>query len=510
MLAHGVIRTISRVAAVTGMAVAIGLVADVRPVHAEGEGKGGSDDVTNIQPRQQTRTPTRSRTTNRRAERERARAERARERTERQRRANSERATPRRAATPAPAPTTTRRTTARPATPRRAAPQRRVARTAPARARPTVPSGLPPAGEDRFLDNQVIVRYFLDANQGQMNALVGGLALRHEAGRTFQLAGTTVHLYTITNGAPVRTVIQSLEADNNVASAQPNYLYELAQSSGGDAGGQYALAKFDIDSVHALTKGGAVPVAVIDSGIDASHPELASVALETIDAVGTDAPADSHGTSIAGIIAAQGALRGIAPEVRLIGVRAFAPAKAGASARSTSWRIADSLDRSHKAGAQILNMSFAGPQDPLVGESVAGAQKRGMVAIAAAGNGGPDSKPAYPAAYPGVIAVTATDQNDAAYTKANQGDYISVAAPGVGILAPVPNGGYEITSGTSMAAAHVSALVALMVSRKGQLSGDAIRQKLADSAVDLGSPGADPIFGAGLPNAMEVVGGTGT
>ena len=379
-----------------------------------------------------------------------------------------------------------------------------------ARSRPSVPSGMPPEGESRFREEQVIVRYYLDANQGEMDALVGRLGLRHLAARTFQLAGITAHLYAITDGSDVRTVIAALEADGNVAASQPNYIYTLQQGAGSNDS-QYALKKFSIDSVHALTRGGAVPVAVIDSGIDKGHPELASTKVEVIDTTETDKfVADRHGTSVAGIIAAQGALRGMAPDVRLIGVRAFEVDEKSGVTQSTTWQILEALDSSFKAGARIINMSFAGPNDPMVGQGISGAQDRRMIAVAAAGNEGPDAKPVFPAAYPGVIAVTAIDKGDAVYGNANRGDYVALAAPGVDILAPIPNGGYDISSGTSLAAAHISGLVALMLSQQEDLSASSVKDILDKSSVDLGEPGKDPVFGAGLPDAQAAIGAAGS
>lgn len=391
-------------------------------------------------------------------------------------------------------------------------PARKTARRA-VRRRTNVASGQLPAGETRFLEDQVIVRYFLDADQRQMDNVVRRLGLRHVSGRTFGLAGITAHLYQITNGVAVFDVIAALETDPTVASAQPNYVYALQQSAGqtGSGESQYALAKFSIGTVHAVTRGSSVSVAIIDSGIDRSHPELSATTIEAFDATDLKTiEAHAHGTSIAGIIVSQGALVGIAPDVNLVGIRAFTVDESSGATQSTSWQIARALDLSHKAGARIVNMSFAGPRDPLVGKSVAGAQARGLIAIAAAGNDGPDSKPAFPAAYAGVIAVTATDQNDAIYGKANQGDYVQIAAPGVGILAPVPNGGYEVSSGTSLAAAHVSGLIALMLSQKGTLSSEQIQNILETTATDLGTPGRDVVFGSGLPNANAAVGAAGS
>jgi len=93
--------------------------------------------------------------------------------------------------------------------------------------------------------------------------------------------------------------------------------------------------------------------------------------------------------------------------------------------------------------------------------------------------------------------VTATDQNDAIYANASQGDYIPLAAPGVGILAPVPKGGYEISSGTSFAAANITGLVALMLSQKDSLTTSDVRTIIEASSTDLASPGRDAVLGAG-------------
>jgi subtilisin family serine protease len=373
--------------------------------------------------------------------------------------------------------------------------------------RETAPSGMPPEGETRFAGDQVIVRYQLNAPRRRMDALVRRLGnLRHLEARTFRLAGVTVHRYRILDGTPVEDVIEDLEADPTVVYAQPNYDYAGTQAAAAAAPSpQYALARLGIIDAHALATGEGVPVAVIDSQIDAAHPEFAGTQIEMLDATGENAgEADAHGTSIAGVIAAQGTLTGIAPKVRLVGIRAFLPNTEG-SARSTTWRIASALDAAWRAQARVVNMSFAGPHDPLVGDAIAGVARRGMIGIAAAGNDGPDAMPLYPAAYRGVIAVTAVDKDDLVYDQANRGDHIALAAPGVGILAPVPGNSYDITSGTSLAAAHVSGLAALLLSRQPDLTADEVSDILSSSAADLGEPGLDAVFGAGLPDAVTAL-----
>jgi subtilisin family serine protease len=150
-------------------------------------------------------------------------------------------------------------------------------------------------------------------------------------------------------------------------------------------------------------------------------------------------------------------------------------------------------------------MSFAGPRDPALGRKLAQARQQGIILVAAAGNAGPKSPPLYPAADPNVIAVTATDIDDKLYQSANRGKHIAVAAPGVDLLLPAPAAGYQMTSGTSFAAAEVSGIVALMLERKPNLGQDRVRQMLAASAQDLGPKGFDPQYGAGLVDAYRAI-----
>lgn len=153
--------------------------------------------------------------------------------------------------------------------------------------------------------------------------------------------------------------------------------------------------------------------------------------------------------------------------------------------------------------ARIVNMSFAGPADPTLHRMLAAAYAKDMVLIAAAGNAGPNSAPLYPAADPDVIAVTATDSNDGLYNMANRGPYIAVAAPGVEILAIGPGESYLITTGTSVAAAHVSGVAALLLERKPSLKPSEIRTIITATAKPLGSAAEHSDFGAGLVNAYR-------
>ena len=155
-------------------------------------------------------------------------------------------------------------------------------------------------------------------------------------------------------------------------------------------------------------------------------------------------------------------------------------------------------------------MSFTGPRDPSIEQRMAKAAKQGVILIAAAGNGGLRAPAAFPAAYPNVIAVTATDADDKLFQMANRGSYITVAAPGVDILLPAPGAGYQVTTGTSFAAAEMSGIVALMLERKPDLRHAGVRKALTATARDLGPKGLRPKgfdtqFGAGLVDAYEAI-----
>ena len=202
-----------------------------------------------------------------------------------------------------------------------------------------------------------------------------------------------------------------------------------------------------------------VTIAVINSGIDVKHPELANTISDSFDALGSKEGPHVHGTGIAGAIAAHARLMGSAPEARILAIRAFASTSNGAE--SSSYIIIKSLNYAVLHGAQIINMSFAGPKDPLIERAIAATAERGVLMMAAAGNAGPKSPPLYPAANPNVIAVSGTDAQDRLFAASNRGTHIALAAPGTDVFLPAPDQKYQMTSGTSFSAAYVSGIAAL-------------------------------------------------
>ncbi len=156
---------------------------------------------------------------------------------------------------------------------------------------------------------------------------------------------------------------------------------------------------------------------------------------------------------------------------------------------ATTREIWLSLVWAAKTGAQVMNLSFAGLADPEIERAVAAAYRKGIILVAAAGNAGPSSPPLYPAAYPEVIAVTASDGRRGIYSAANRGKYISVSARGVDVLAAHVKNTYGMESGTSFAAAEVSGIVASILEKRPNAGPDEIRSALQKTAAAV--PGAD-------------------
>ena len=362
-------------------------------------------------------------------------------------------------------------------------------------------NGAPAANERRLVPDEVVIEVANSVSPQQIDALQRRLRLARLESLTFQLSGTTLFRWRIPDHRSVASVVRALQADRVVTSAQPNYLFTLQGDEvkvEGDAA-QYELAKLHLPQAHTLATGDNVLVAVIDSGIDATHPELTGAVVQSYDTLSSPMKPHKHGTAIAGLIAARGKLMGAAPAARILAIRAFDGT--GASAEGTTFNILKGIDWAAANGARVINMSFAGPPDPALHRSLEAAHKKGIVLVAAAGNAGPKSPPLYPAADPNVIAVTATDADDRLFPQSNRGRYVAVAAPGTQILVAIPDGGYEVSSGTSYSAAEVSGIVALMLERKDDLKPDKVRDILLATAKDLGPKGRDVMFGAGLADA---------
>ena len=269
---------------------------------------------------------------------------------------------------------------------------------------------------------------------------------------------------------------------------------------------QWALDRTSFEAAWSVTRGRGVRVAVIDSGVDASHQELQGSVLPGKDYIDpTDdgrVDPNGHGTLVAGIIAAHVnnklGIVGAAPGVKILPVRVLNKKGIG-NASNVAKGVIWAVDR----GARVINLSLGGKKSAGLEQAMKYANRKGAVVVAAGGNNGQaGNKPVYPAAYPEAIAVAAVSTNLSHPPFGNTGSYLDLSAPGVGIVSASgsSSSAYADASGTSMATPYASAEAALIISAKPSLSAKGVKQIMQSTATNSGSKGVDPVFGNGLIN----------
>jgi hypothetical protein len=238
----------------------------------------------------------------------------------------------------------------------------------------------------------------------------------------------------------------------------------------------------------APTTKGSLKVGMIDTKV-AAHQWLANTQLQQRDFTpATVSSPSEHGTAIASLLSADGAGQIYAANV-FQGSAAKPYTSADALVRALNWMVEQNV--------VVINISLAGPRNAILDALVARSIGKGHIIVAAAGNGGPTAPPAYPAALPNVVAVTAVDRNMRIYRYANQGRYITVAARGVDVTAAAPGGGGSSYSGTSFATPHIAAWMARCAKSVGAATRQKCMASLEKSAKDLGAPGRDAVYGLG-------------
>lgn len=285
----------------------------------------------------------------------------------------------------------------------------------------------------------------------------------------------------------------ALQMDTFVIEGQPSVMAETIPAG---------VAQIKAPAAWDCGKAKAIKVAVLDTGIDYNHPDLAPNYKFGISFVPTESSAmdfNSHGTHCAGTIAA--AINGIgvvgvAPAAYLYAVKVLDKTGSG----SWSWLIAGIDWCVNKKGLKILSMSMGGTVAPSALQTMCDAAwNKGALLVAAAGNSG--GAVIFPAAYNSVIAVSAIDSANNIASFSSRGPEVELCAPGVNVLSTIPGGGYGTKSGTSMACPHVSGSVALAWGTHRFDNNITIRRLLAWTADDLGSPGRDPEYGFGRVDA---------
>jgi len=237
------------------------------------------------------------------------------------------------------------------------------------------------------------------------------------------------------------------------------------------------------------------PIGLIDTRINLDHPALRDSRITVLPLFeGAVEPSGAHhGTAVAALFVGRGDVPGLLQDWDLVAIDAFRKGDI-----ATGMDLARAIDMLSARNVPIINMSLSGPDNAILAGTVADAISKGVVLIAAAGNDGPRAKPAFPAAYPDVIAVTAVDRSKRIYRRAAQGDHIDIAAPGVNVWTAASIKGQRPRSGTSFAAPFVTAAAALIVSDNPGFSREEVEIVLQNEADDLGVKGRDSVYGWGL------------
>jgi len=271
----------------------------------------------------------------------------------------------------------------------------------------------------------------------------------------------------------------------------------------------WGAARIGVKTAHQQNKGKGVRVAVLDTGIDLDHPDLAVAGNVTFISGTSDGDDDNgHGTLVAGIIASLDnnlAWIGVAPEVELYAVKVLNHEGKGALSSIVSgirWAIKNDM--------QVINMSFGDPNDmpSSVIKALEEACDSGIVIVTGAGNGGNIEGEGdniwAPARYESVIAVGAVNKEDGRCRSSSTGESLELVAPGINIPSTAMGGGYSYLTGTSAAAPHVTGVVALLIA-SGMADNEEIRQWLLINAVDIGDPDRDDQFGYGMVSAVAII-----
>ncbi|MFH2050471.1 MAG: S8 family serine peptidase [bacterium] len=377
---------------------------------------------------------------------------------------------------------------------------------------------------------------------------------------------TTIYKLTLPDSADILKLVEEYGRDPNVEYAEPNYIYHTYETIPNEYANRAALtaAQWSLDKIQAPeawnieTGSSDVIIGIIDTGVDWDHPDLAANIWTnpgedpwsdpndptTGNGIDDDANGyvddwkgwdfvtinpeavypgedpgppdnnpmdfDGHGTRLAGIATgvtnnAKG-IAGIAWNCKIMSIRAGFKNAGGMGQTESSW-YSPAIVYASDNGAKVINMSFGGrcwavPQTTK--EAVDYADSLGVVLVAAAGNSN-SSHPIYPAFFENVIAVAATDENDAKASFSNYGSWIDVAAPGVGIYSTSFDNTYDTRSGTSSSSSIVAGIAALILSKNSTLSNEQVMQILESSADDVGSSGWDIYSGYGRVNAYKAL-----
>lgn len=302
-----------------------------------------------------------------------------------------------------------------------------------------------------------------------------------------QIAGLDQRLVTllVPRGTSTREALRELRADDPQGQYDFDHLYIESAA---------ALPDSTSSPAATVTTPVEIRVGLVDGGVDAAHPVFQRRPPVVSGCGGSPQPS-AHGTGVASLFVGwSDGFTGAAPGAQLLAVDVYC------GSQSPGGRVRDvvsALGELAAASVRVINMSIVGPDNAVLAATVRAVQARDILIVAASGNDGPHARPLYPAAYPGVVAVSAVDAKRRVLPEASGGRHVSFVAPGADLRAAAPQGAYQQVRGTSFAAPLVAGLLARELARPGAASVDVLRQ-FAAVADDLGAKGRDNRYGYGL------------
>jgi subtilisin family serine protease len=301
-------------------------------------------------------------------------------------------------------------------------------------------------------------------------------------------------VFEVPRGRSPRDVIQRLASDPRVGLAQAVGIFETQGSGDPLSNLQHGSQALHVQQAHRMATGKGVKVAVIDTGVDFQHPDLLGRIAKASDFVHQhDAPftADIHGTAMAGVIAAgannEVGIVGVAPGAEIYALKACWPRAPGSrEAECNSYTLALAVEAAiGEDHVQVMNLSLAGPDDPLLAKLLGAAVSRGIVVVAADG-GAPGHS--FPANVKGVLGVMGSDDLKGGLARPSGRFTASLAAPSIDIISTAPPNSYDFFSGSSLAAAEVTGIVALLLEKNPKLTPAQIRDILHKTSHSLAPP----------------------
>ncbi len=371
-------------------------------------------------------------------------------------------------------------------------------------ARPAARTGARSVERPRFRRGEIVTLSLSDADLAVLTAR--GYRVIEE--RAVPTVGIVARRLSIPRNRSLEAARAEVRALPSGSDADFNHFYRVAEETqpGACAGPNCVL--LDLIGWSAPNSAGcaaSATIGIIDTGINPDHPTFATARLEvhTLTPGGRDPSRTIHGTAVTALLIGDPASRspGLLPAARVVAVDAFH--SEGKDERADAFTLVAAMDLLAAKGIRVVNMSLAGPPNTALERAVAKLAERQIMMVSATGNVGPNAEPAYPAAYPDVVAVTAVDRSGRVYRRAGRGEHVDLAAPGVDIWTAAARQGARPRTGTSFAAPFVTAVAAITLAADPELSAKALKERLIASSRDLGAEGHDVVYGYGLVQAPQ-------